>query len=274
MRHQRSRHVTGRIVVLAALAVVVAACGGGDDSSASLDQTAWNLTELGDTQLFPGAPATIIFGATDGGSGETFGSTGCNSFSGSYSTEGSSVSIGPLITTLAGCTNPAVQPQEGRYLITLETAETYAISGDALELSDAQGEVTARFEALEPNLGLTSWEALSINNGTGGAQSVVQGTMVTATFDDIGLFSGFGGCNNYSSAYRVGEEYDVVEGGTMQFAGIAAGNKACEADAMAQEDQYFAAIGASTTWIIRGLNLELRSSDGALQVLFARTADG
>jgi heat shock protein HslJ len=98
--------------------------------------------------------------------------------------------------------------------------------------------------------------------------------MVTATFDDIGLLSGFGGCNNYSSAYRVGEEYDVVEGGTIQFAGIAAGNKACEADAMAQEDNYFAAMEASTTWIIRGLNLELRSSDGSLQVLFARTADG
>ena len=63
------------------------------------------------------------------------------------------------------------------------------------------------------------------------------------TFDDIGLLSGFGGCNNYSSAYRVGEEYDVVEGGTIQFAGIASGNKACEADAMAQEDNYFAAIG-------------------------------
>jgi hypothetical protein len=30
----------------------------------------------------------------------------------------------------------------------------------------------------------------------------------------------------------------------------------------------------STTWIIRGLNLELRSGDGSLQVLYARTADG
>jgi heat shock protein HslJ len=272
MRQQRTK--TGRIALLAALALLIAACGGGDDSSASLDQTAWNLTELGDTELFPDAPATLIFGAADEGSGETLGSTGCNSFTGSYRTEGSSISIGPLITTLAGCTNPAVQTQEGRYLITLETAEAFSISGDTLELSDAQGEVTARFGALEPSLASTSWEAISINNGTGGVQSVVAGTMIAAKFDDIGLLSGFGGCNNYSSAYRVGEEYDVVEGGTIQFAGIAAGNKACEADAMAQEDQYFAAMENSTTWIILGLNLELRGSDGALQVLFARTADG
>jgi heat shock protein HslJ len=263
-----------RIALLAGLAVLIAACGGGSDSDMSLGQTAWNLTELGDTELATGAPATIIFGATDdSGSGETLGSTGCNSFTGSYSTEGDSLSIGPLITTLAGCTNPAVQAQEGRFLITLETVETFAISGDTLELSDAQGEVTARFQTLEPTIASTSWEAVSINNGQGGAQSVIQGTMVTATFDDIGLLSGFGGCNNYSSAYRVGEEYDVVEGGTIQFAGIAAGNKACEADAMAQEDQFFAALETSTTWIVNGLNLELRASDGALQVLFARTAE-
>ena len=53
MRRQWSK--TGWIVLLAALAVLTAACGGGDDSSASLDQTAWNLTELGDTELFADA---------------------------------------------------------------------------------------------------------------------------------------------------------------------------------------------------------------------------
>ena len=255
-----------RIVLLAGFALLLAACGDSDpvDSGtpATLDETAWNLTELGDVEIFAGAPANIIFGATDEtGSGESFGSTGCNSFSGPYETSGESISIGPLITTLAGCNNPAVQPQAGRFLITLE-------------LADASGEITARFQVAEPDIALTSWVAISINNGTGGVQSVIPGTDIIAVFDGIGLLNGLSGCNNYSSAYRVGDDYDVAEGGEIAFAGIAAANKDCDDNLQAQEDAYFAAIENSRRYLIRGLNMELRDADGAVQVLFGRSTDG
>lgn len=277
---KRSRKVTSRIVLFAGLALILAACGGESDSGdsgtpATLDNTAWDLTELGEVEVFQGAPANIIFGSTDEtGSGDSFGSTGCNSFSGAYETEGDTINIGPLITTLAGCNNPAVQPQEGRYLITLETAETYAILGDTLELANAGGEVTARFQVAGPDISLTSWVAISINNGTGGAQSVIPASDIVAVFDGIGLLNGFGGCNNYSSAYRVSDDYDVAEGGEIVFAGIAAAHKDCEADLQAQEDAYFAALENSRLYIIQGLNLELRDSAGATQVLFIRSMEG
>ena len=277
---KRSRRLTRSIVMLAGLALILAACGGDSDSGevaapASLDNTAWTLSELGDIEIFEGAPANIIFGETDEtGRGESFGSTGCNSFSGPYETEGETINIGPLITTLAGCNNPIVQPQEGRYLITLETAETFAISGDTLELADANGEVTAGFQVAVPDLALTSWEAISINNGTGGVQSVIAGTDIVVVFDGIGLLNGFGGCNNYSSAYRVSEEYDAAEGGEIVFAGIAAAHKDCDPALQTQEDAYFAAMEDSQRYVIRGLNLELQDSSGATQVLYGRSMEG
>lgn len=276
----RSRKATTLFALLAALSLVAAACGGESDTDgvatepATLDQTAWNLTELGGAEPVAGPPANILFGATDEtGAGESFGSTGCNSFSGSYETDGNTINIGPLITTLAGCNNPTMQPQEGKYLITLETAETFAISGDMLELSSG-GEVTARFEVAEPDITLTAWVAISVNNGQGGVQSVIPGSEITAVFDGIGLLSGFGGCNNYSSAYRVGEEYDVAEGGEIVFAGIAAASKDCDADLQTQEDAFFTGMENTRRYVIRGLNLELRAADGATQVLFTRSLDG
>lgn len=273
-----SRKATTLLALLAALVLVAAACGGGGDEvaadPATLDQTAWNLTELGGAEPVAGPPANILFGATDEtGAGESFGSTGCNSFSGPYETDGNSINIGPLITTLAGCNNPVMQPQEGKYLITLETAESFAISGNTLELS-AGGEVTARFEVAEPDIALTAWVAISVNNGQSAVQSVIPGSEITAVFDGIGLLSGFGGCNNYSSAYRVGEDYDVAEGGEIVFAGIAAANKDCDPELQTQEDAFFAAMENTRRYVIRGLNLELRAVDGATQVLFARSLDG
>ncbi len=267
-----SRRPLGWIGVIGALALLLAACGGGGDG-ASLAKTAWNLTELGGSEVVGVAPLTIVYGeaSEDGARAEAFGSTACNSFNGPYSTEGDSISMGPFITTLAGCVNPPLQAQEGKYLITLETAANFSVSGDTLELSNEAGDTTARFEQAEPVLTLTNWEAISINNGDGGAQSVVQGTSVTIKFQEIGLLSGSGGCNTYSSAFRLGDEYDVVDGGSIQVAGVASTRKACDEPIDEQEANYYTALESASTWIIRGLNLELRDASGALQVQYVRS---
>ena len=270
-----TRRSLGWIGVIGALALLLAACGSSESrgDGPSLAKTAWNLTELGGSEVVGVAPVTIVYGEAteDGARAEAFGSTGCNSFNGPYSTEGDSISMGPFITTLAGCVNPPLQAQEGKYLITLETAASFSVSGDTLELSNEAGDTTARFEQAEPVLSLTNWEAISINNGKGGTQSVIQGTSVTIKFQEIGLFSGSGGCNTYSSAFRLGEEYDVVEGGSIQVAGVASTRKACDEPVDEQEANYYAALEGATTWIIRGLNLELRDSLGSLQVQYVRS---
>ncbi len=266
----------GWIGILGALLLLLSACGssesGGDGPS--LAKTAWNLTELDGSEVFGVAPLTIVYGeSTDEGiSAEAFGSTGCNSFNGPYSTEGNSISMGAFITTLAGCIDPPLQAQEGKYLITLETAASFSVSGETLELSNEAGETTARFEEADPDLTLTNWEAITINNGAGGMQSVVQGSLVTIKIQEIGLLAGSGGCNTYSAAFRLGDEYDVVEGGSIQVAGIASTRKSCDEAVDEQEANYYAALESARIWVIRGLNLELRDESGSLQVQYVRSA--
>ncbi|MCH8128705.1 MAG: META domain-containing protein [Acidobacteria bacterium] len=249
---------------VAASAVLLAACGGGE-SSGSLEDSAWTLTGVDDLQVPPGVLATAIFTAD----GQVGGTTGCNSFSGPYQTDGSDISMGPLKQTLAGCTNPEAQALEGSYLIVLETADSYTVGDDTLELTESGSGSTARFDRFEADLGGTSWNAVSINTGTEAVRSVLQGTMVTADFQDAGLLAGSGGCNTYATAYRVEGDYDVSTGQTLQIAAISSGGKTCEPDVMEQEEAFFAALRNSASWVIRAGQLELRSSDGALQVQMA-----
>jgi heat shock protein HslJ len=266
-----SRRATGAVGLLVVVAMV-AACGSESaGSGGSIAETSWSLSELDGEAPVGDAPLTIVFGPGDEATpGDAFGSTGCNSFSGPYTTESGAISMGPFITTLAGCVNPPVQAQEGKYLITLETAASYTVSGDTLELRDDGGETTATFTEFVPNLTLSNWVATGINNGSGGVESVIQGTEVTIEFGDVGTLAGFGGCNTYSSAYRVGDEYSVVDGGSIQVAGVAAQRKACEEDVMTQEANYFTALENAATYVMRGLDLELRDASGALQVKYHR----
>ena len=249
---------------VAAMVVLLAACGGGS-SSGSLENSAWTLTGVDDRQVPPGVLATAFF-TTDGQVG---GTTGCNSFSGLYETDGSAISIGPLKQTLAGCIDPEAQALEGAYLIVLETADSYAAEDDTLELINGGSGISARFDRFEADLGGTSWSAVSINTGTEAVRSVVQGTTVTADFQDAGLLAGDGGCNRYATAYRVEGDYDVSTGQTLQIASISSGGKTCEPEVMEQEEAFFAALGNSANWVIRAGQLELRSSDGALQIQMA-----
>lgn len=249
---------------VAAIAVLLAACGGGA-SSGSLENSAWTLTGVDDRQVPPGVLATAIF-TTDGQVG---GTTGCNSYSGPYETKGGGISMGPLKQTLAGCTNPEAQALEGAFLILLETADSYAVEDSKLELTDGDSGISARFDRFEADLGGTSWSAVSINTGAEAVRSVVQGTVVTTDFQDGGLLSGNGGCNTYATAYRVEGDYDVSTGQALQIASISSGGKTCEPDVMEQEEAFLAALGNSASWVIRAGQLELRASDGALQVQMA-----
>ncbi len=256
-------------LLLAGFAVIAAACG---SDGGSVSESAWTATEIADGEVVAGAPPTIIFGATENGSGQVFGSTGCNNIAGGYQIDADTISIGPFATTLAACADPAVSAQETAFLAALENTETFSATESSLELKSADGSVTASFAVLEPTLSLTTWEATGINNGQGGVQSLVDGTMVTLEFQELGFFSGFGGCNTYTSAYVVGDDYDVVEGGSIEVASIASTRKACEEPVMEQEQMYYDALEAARVWLIRGLDLELRSTDGALLVSYTRSA--
>ena len=96
----------------------------------------------GDTVASPlqGTDAFIRFAADASASG----STGCNRFGATYQVDGDAIAIGGTEMTLVGCEH-AVAQQEDVFQRALFRAARYAIEGEVLTLSDADGGFVVSF---------------------------------------------------------------------------------------------------------------------------------
>ena len=105
----------------------------------------WNVTSYysGDaiTSVLAGADLTIEFDAE-----QVSGSTGCNTFTGPYTVDGESISIGPLTTTRASCAGEDLQQQEADFLSALELAASYSVTGPRLDLLRPGGTIAVTSE--------------------------------------------------------------------------------------------------------------------------------
>jgi heat shock protein HslJ len=99
---------------------------------------AWNLAEMGPTADFAHLQPTIEFTAD----GRVSGFAGCNTFSGSYATDGSTLTWGPLATTRMACQRPG-SAVESDYLAALSGVDAWAIEPDGRLLLD--GAVSLRY---------------------------------------------------------------------------------------------------------------------------------
>jgi heat shock protein HslJ len=253
--------------IMMAVALPLTGCAGSDSvgsSGSSLAGTLWELAEFAPEQgtelvaVPDGVSATISFSED-----QVSGSGGCNQFTGSYTTDGSSISIGPLATTLMGCL-PEVAVVEAAYLMRLDEVTTYAIVEGTLTLSDDAGTVVLSYtESVPLPLEGTTWLATGINNGTGGVTSLIEGTTATAVFTDDATVSGEAGCNTFSGGFE-------LDGEAITIGPLATTRMACaDADLATQEANYLAALERVTTWTITRDRLELRDESGALQVSYA-----
>jgi heat shock protein HslJ len=68
---------------------------------------------------------------------------GCNNFSGQYSVDGDAITIGPLMSTMAACSDE-INAFEAQFLTALQNSTTWSVSGGTLDLRDAD-------EALQVN---------------------------------------------------------------------------------------------------------------------------
>ncbi len=74
------------------------------------------------------------------GDGTVTGSSGCNQFSGKFSSGGGKLAISGMGITKMHCTSPSgVMQQEDRFLYALFRSAAFNISGNMLTLSDATG---------------------------------------------------------------------------------------------------------------------------------------
>jgi heat shock protein HslJ len=120
----------------------------------SLVGTAWEVMRYnngtgGYTSVLLGTEVTAMFSED----GSLTGSAGCNNYTTSYQVDDASassgaISIGPAATTRMMCAEPeGNMEQETRYLTALQSAATYQIEGDQLEMRDAEGTRMVTFVA-------------------------------------------------------------------------------------------------------------------------------
>jgi heat shock protein HslJ len=81
--------------------------------------------------LIDGSPVTLNVTGTEIG-----GTSACNSYGGQFILDGSSISIGDLVTTLMMCT-PEVMEVEIPYTAALSEVDTVAFDGDQLVMTGA-----------------------------------------------------------------------------------------------------------------------------------------
>lgn len=103
---------------------------------AVLQGAAWIVEDINRGGVIDNSRLTLTFGAD----GRVSGSGGCNSFSGTYSADGSSVTLGPLAMTRRACIGEALNAQETRYASALTGKLSWAVLADgALELTSDGG---------------------------------------------------------------------------------------------------------------------------------------
>ena len=122
-------------VVLVALATVLAGCATAE-APATLEGSAWQVTSIDGEAT----PRTDMYRMEFMG-GRASGRFGCNRFSGPYSSTGSTLALGPTISTKMGCPEPAGR-HESEGLAVLQQEAQLSWAGNQLTLSNASGSIS------------------------------------------------------------------------------------------------------------------------------------
>ena len=105
----------------------------------------WRLVSFGPS----GSEANIVAGTTVtlrfGEDGQASGSTGCNSYGGTYQVHGDSISFGRLISTRRACLDQNANQQEQRFLSALEAANRFRLSANGLTILSERGRNSLNF---------------------------------------------------------------------------------------------------------------------------------
>ena len=241
---------------------------------APIEGTLWTLesflSSIGKLEnVLPGTVITAEFEDE-----QISGNAGCNQYFGAYVSEEDTLSITVIGLTEMYCAPEEAMEQEGEYLTALESATSYLVVADRLEISNGNGE-TALVFVVADSTALTSapWKLNLLDDGEGKVISTIAGTEITLVFAEDGNLTGSSGCNTYNSSYE-------INGDKITIGPIASTMMACtEPDMiMDQEFAYLQMLETITNYQIKGNELELvnaakgsrlnytaRSSDSALQ---------
>jgi heat shock protein HslJ len=218
-----------------------------------LRNTSWVLSTIGDQPIDSGVLATLQFELVQAG-----GNGGCNRFSTTYRTDGTTtLSFGPIAATRMACQG-AGSTVETAYFAALARVTRYLLQDDTLTLTGDGDAPRITLARAAPASVEGPWNVISVNNGSGGVESVA-GVSAAFSFLPEGTIEGFGGCNNFSGGYS-------VDGESIAIGPLMSTQMACPDPAGSFETWLLVALDNAATWSVNGDTLELRDADGALQV--------
>jgi heat shock protein HslJ len=231
---------------------------GGSDPAA-LTGAVWRLDAASVDALATNVPQDVAV-TIQFAQGEASGSSGCNSYGGSYQAkDDGSISFGELRSTLMACEEPLSSLESG-YMAALGKATTFSV-GTTLIL---KGDVTLTFdkEAAPTPLALvgTQWTLTALGSGDT-AFSAAPDHPALLLFAADGTVSGSTGCNTFHGTY-------TLSGDSLSFGPLATTRKACEQEVMTQEQAFVQAMEQVTGFSIEGSQLTLVDAGDSALLIF------
>lgn len=139
-------HRTRALLALPLLVLALAACTSSSGASAAapsapamLPGTTWTVVSVGGEFVDATNPPTMDFAAD----GALSGTTGCNQFSGTYTVDGSTLTVSPLNMTMMLCEGP-VGDGEALFAPAIQGATAWAIDADGNLLLSGAGDILAK----------------------------------------------------------------------------------------------------------------------------------
>ena len=175
--------------------------------------------------------------------GTVTGFSGCNTFHGTYTTDGESLTFGLLATTMMACDEPA-SAVESELLHRLEETTSFTVGVSGLDLLDESG--TTLVHANVSNSVLVGDWAITgyLNVDAHAFMSTLEGDAApTASFAEDGTVSGNAGCNTYNGPWTQSDDRTDISVGPLASTRMACADQA----ANDQEASLLQALEASVT---------------------------
>lgn len=227
---------------------------------APLGGTNWALATLGGQAPAAGTVPTLNFGPA----GSAGGQDGCNTYTTSFTLEGSNLTFGQVAGTQIAC-EPPIMDQATAFQQMLQDTRSFALTDGNLALAGADGKPLATFTAQSTDLAGTKWMVTGVNNGQQAVVSVITGSELTVEFGPDGQVSGSAGCNTFSGPY-------IIDSITIAIGPLASTRKTCPTPegVMDQEAQLLAALDSAASFNLDGNRLTLINADDATAVTATR----
>ena len=196
--------------------------------------------------------------------GNAAGSDGCNRLAGGFKENADrTIAIGPFASTMMACLDPNAGKFAKSYADALKKVNAYYVLGKSLHLLATDGSDIAIYTKQDSGLDRTAWNVTGYNNGRGGVESNEFTPKMSLKFAAHGKLVGEAGCGAFKGKYR----FDKATGDITIKMKTQVPSCQENVPAAPAQDAMIQALKNTTHYVRTSKTLELRSDDGAAQLV-------